>query len=396
MSEGPKTKLGILTTHPIQYQVPWFRALARIPNVELMVFYCMIPDERQQGDGFGLTFQWDVPLLEGYRYRVLENAAPRPSMTVFSGCDTPRIIQEVRDGGFDAFIVNGWVVKSCLQLLWACRRYRVPCIVRGDSNSLRPRSRWKQLFHRALLSRYSAFLYMGEGNRRFYLENGVAKDKLFFSPHCVENERFTMAASGFREHRQEIRAAWGIPEGAVVFLFCAKFIEKKRPMDVLRALAELTAGDRDPSGVHLLMIGTGALLGACQIYAQDAGLPVTFGGFLNQSEIHRAYVAADCQVLPSDHGETWGLVVNEGMACGLPAIVSNQVGCHLDLITPGETGEVYPMGDVTALAGKMRALAANPLRLLAMGCSARERVADYSYDRVVQGTLAALEHLGLR
>ncbi len=137
-------KLGILTTHPIQYQVPWFRALASLPDIDLTVFFCMFPDSKQQGEGFGVAFEWDVPLLDGYHYRVLENISPQPAVGSFKGCDTPEIDRIVRDEGFDAFIVNGWVVKSCLQLLWACNKNKVPCVVRGESNNLRPRVWWKK------------------------------------------------------------------------------------------------------------------------------------------------------------------------------------------------------------------------------------------------------------
>jgi glycosyltransferase involved in cell wall biosynthesis len=387
-------KIGILTTHPIQYQVPWFRRLAATPGIDLCVYFCMIPDEREQGHGFGIAFQWDVPLLDGYRYEVLENVARNPTLSRFDGCDTPGIARIVRDGGFDAFFVNGWVVKSCIQLLVACRRHGVPCIVRGESNNLRPRSAWKRLIHRILLSQYRACLYIGEGNRRFYLENGVRQGKLFFAPYCVENERFSQGAEALRRDRKEIRAAWGIPEEAVTFVFCAKFVAKKRPMDILKALMEIKRTGAAPLVIHVLMVGAGELLDACRSLAVELGLPLTFAGFLNQSEMSRAYAVSDCMILPSDHGETWGLVVNEGMACGLPAIVSDQVGCHLDLVTPGVTGEVFPMGDAVALADCIRKVAEDPRRTVAMGREARERVRRYSYDEVVQGTLAALAYVG--
>jgi glycosyltransferase involved in cell wall biosynthesis len=121
-------------------------------------------------------------------------------------------------------------------------------------------------------------------------------------------------------------------------------------------------------------------------------LPVTFAGFLNQSEIVRAYVAADCLVLPSDAGETWGLVVNEAMACGLPAIVSDQVGCGPDLVTEGVTGSIFPMGDLGALAQRLITFSGNPAALRAMGANARERVcSQYSVDRAVAGTMAAID-----
>ena len=73
-------------------------------------------------------------------------------------------------------------------------------------------------------------------------------------------------------------------------------------------------------------------------------------GFVNQSELPAVYASADVLVLPSDGQETWGLVVNEAMACGVPAVVSDAVGCGPDLIEPGRTGATFPFGDIAALA----------------------------------------------
>src|SRR6266481_4412295 len=82
-------RLGILTSHPIQYQAPWFRALAK--ETDLEVFFAHQPDAAQQGNGFGTAFQWDVDLLSGYQHRFLKNVAKKPSASRFIGCDTPEI-----------------------------------------------------------------------------------------------------------------------------------------------------------------------------------------------------------------------------------------------------------------------------------------------------------------
>lgn len=388
------TKLGILTTHPIQYQVPWFGKLAALAEIDLTVYFCMLPDATQQGDGFGVVFEWDIPLLEGYKYEVLANKSGNPSVTSFWGCDTPDIYDIVRHQGFDAFIVNGWVVKSCFQLLWACRKYKVPFIVRGESNSLRPRPWWKRLVHHYLLPRYSAFLNIGKTNREFYLQNGVKEEKMFYTPYCIDNDRFVSAADSLRSQRNELRAQWNILSNTCVFIFCGKFIDKKRPMDILRAMAIASQQDKDFfCRSHLLMVGDGKLRLACEQFTEKNSLPVTFSGFLNQSEIVKSYVTADCMVLPSDNGETWGLVINEGMACGLPAIVSDQVGCHPDLIRPDETGAVFPCGNITALAGLLLSFSRQPGKVKAMGEEAKKLIAGYSYDEVVRGTLKALEYV---
>jgi glycosyltransferase involved in cell wall biosynthesis len=382
---GPM-KVAIVTTHPVQYQVPWFRALAHVPGLELTVLYAMIPDAHQQGVGFSVPFQWDIPLLEGYRYLRLVNRARKPALGGFFGCNTPEIGEVLR--GFDAVIIHGWGVLSAQQALWAARRRRIPCIVRGEASSLRPWASWRRPVYRAFLRRYAAFLAIGRANREFYARNGVPPERVFDAPYCVDNERFSSEAEALEPRRQAIRSGWGVQDPSIAILFSGKLIEKKRPLDLVNALA--IARRRD-SRLRLLVAGEGPLRAACEMRARELGVPATFLGFINQGRIAEAYVAADCLVLPSDYTETWGLVVNEAMACGRPAIVSDRVGCHLDLVLPGETGAVFPFGEVDELASVILSVTAAPGALAALGKHARTRVrCHYSIDKLVAGTLEAL------
>jgi glycosyltransferase involved in cell wall biosynthesis len=379
----------MVTTHPIQYQVPWLQKLAARGDIDLQVYFAMIPDEVEQGREFGVAFAWDVPLLEGYQYTVLHNQARVPSLTEFGGCNTPQIYGEIRRGRFDAVIVNGWVVKTCLQALLACRLSGTPCIVRGEINGLRPRAAWKRWAHRALLSQYRAYLAIGSNNRRYYREAGVAENRIFSTPYCVDNDRFSSGADRWRreQDREQLCARFNLEPGRQTFLFSGKFVDKKRPGDIVEAVRQLAAAGLDR--VQVLMVGDGPL--GASLRAEAAGLPVRFTGFLNQSEITAAYAVSDCLVLPSDSGETWGLVVNEAMACGLPALVSDQVGSAVDLVTPGLTGDIFPCGDAKALADAMVRYTAEPSLLKDMGARAQDRVSrDYNFDRVVDGVIAAL------
>ena len=76
--------LGILVTHPIQYLTPWFRYLANRLDVE--VFYAHQQNAVDHADaGFGVEFEWDLPILEGYQYRWLTNVARKPGVQNFKG-----------------------------------------------------------------------------------------------------------------------------------------------------------------------------------------------------------------------------------------------------------------------------------------------------------------------
>ena len=181
-------------------------------------------------------------------------------------------------------------------------------------------------------------------------------------------------------------AAWGIPPDNLCFLFAGKLEQKKRVLDLLNALR--LACNAQPH-IHLLVVGTGDLMEQSVQLVGGAGLPVSFAGFLNQSEMPKAYAAADCLVLPSDFGETWGLVVNEAMVCGLPAIVSDRVGCGPDLVINGVTGAVFPFGDVGQLAQGMVEMAADHTRRQSMGERAQRHVAEYTVEQAVDGTMEA-------
>ena len=79
--------------------------------------------------------------------------------------------------------------------------------------------------------------------------------------------------------------------------------------------------------------------------------------FQNQSHIPSVYHMCDILALPSaGPEETWGLVVNEAMACGKAVLVSNKAGCAADLVKAGENGFVFTAGnkdDCAAFLGKM-------------------------------------------
>lgn len=340
-------RIGFLISHPIQYYTPIFRALAGL--CDLTVFFAHRQTAEQQARaGFGVAFDWDVDLLSGYRSKFLDNVSRTPSTDRFSGCDTPGIAREIAEGGFDAFVVPGWGLRSYLQAAQACRHAGVPIFVRGDSQLVGRRRTMlriaKALVFSRLLRRFDGFLYVGQRNRDYLLHYGAPRDRLFFSPHCVDNEAFRAASDAARQ----LALADGRPAAkARRLLFVGKLVERKHPLDVLRAAALLNGQD---TAIEVAFAGSGELEPVLREAARAEGVHAVFHGFVNQSEMPAVYAASDVLVLPSDGLETWGLAVNEAMACGVPAVVSDAVGCGPDLIERGVTGAVFPVGQIPALA----------------------------------------------
>ena len=378
------TRLAILATHPIQYFTPWFRHLATIFDLE--VLYAHRQDARGQGAaGFGVDFEWDVPLLEGYRYRFLKNVSSSPGLQSFGGCDTPELYDLVRPENYDALLVLGWNKKSFVQGIRAAWRNKVPVLARGDSQLPTERSWLKRALkfplYRWFLPRVDAHLYVGRRNREYLEYYGVQDRQLFFSPHFVDNEFFASRAEQARNSgaARTIREQFGIPPDACLALFVGKFIPQKHPEDFLLASLRVTKMRKH---FHALLVGDGPLRKELEALASDDSERIHFAGFHNQSKLPAFYAAANILVLPGD--ETWGLVVNEAMACGLPAIVSDAAGCASDLIDVDLTGATFPLADIAAFANRLINFRGGD------GDALRRKCESYSMQRATEGLERAL------
>jgi glycosyltransferase involved in cell wall biosynthesis len=274
-----------------------------------------------------------------------------------------------------ALWIQGWQVAAYWQSVWQAHSAGVPVWLRGESNDLAATPQWKKPVKRFALrqffSRISDFLYIGKANRRLYERYGVNASNLHPAYYCVDNDRFAIQAEVLRPERLAIRRAWGIPDDSFCILFAGKLIDKKRPYDLVAATAQLQAQGLNKR-FHLLFAGSGELSDqikqACAVVFNGNGSnghnstsaisaekpDASFVGFLNQTEISKAYVAADLLVLPSDHRETWGLVVNEALASGLQCVTSTSCGCTEDLIATLNPKLTFAVGNTVALAGAIR------------------------------------------
>ncbi len=389
-------KLGILLTHPIQYYSPWFKYLAN--KIDIEVFYAHKQDSKGQAKaGFGVGFEWDVPLLEGYSYTWLKNVSSNPGLGTFFGCDTPEINNIIRNSNFSAFLIIGWNYKSALQAIYACRKYKIPILHRGDSNLLTSRSKIKLLAkylpYKILLSKINYHLYVGKLNKEYLKYYGVKDNNLFFSPHFIDNNFFRSKLNKIENNNSHgiLRDKLGISRDSYVLIFVGKFINKKRPFDILKAVIKILNENRNID-IHVIFVGDGPLKSELINKSKEYSSRFHFTGFINQNDIYKYYFISDCLVLPSNNSETWGLVVNEAMACGLPVIVSNAVGSGYDMVEEGKTGFVYEIGEIDSLTRvilKIDELIKKDKKKLENNIYLKSN--KYSMEIATQGLMSALE-----
>jgi glycosyltransferase involved in cell wall biosynthesis len=380
-SNGARPRLAIVASHPVQYHAPLYRELAS--RLDLTVFFTHHATPADQARaGFGVEFEWDTSLLDGFEHRFLDNVAREPGLHHFAGCDTPGLGTELAHGGFDAVLVQGWHLKAYVQAVRFARQLGIPVMARGDSQLDTPRSALKRaakaLAYPCLLRRFDAALFVGSKSREYWRHYHYPESRLFFSPHCVDNRGFAARAG---VNMSAARNGLGINEQEKVLLFAGKLIALKRPADVIEAARRLRESGRN---VSVLVAGSGPLQGELEALADRLGVPTRFLGFRNQSEMPVIYAAADLLVLPSSE-ESWGLVANEALACGTPILLSDRVGAAADLAADGMAGGTYPCGDLEKLASGAAALLASPPARSAMAA----RIAEYSVEAAAAGIVAA-------
>jgi glycosyltransferase involved in cell wall biosynthesis len=391
-------RLAVVVSHPIQYFSPWFAHLAKQPGIELRVFYLWdFGVERRKDRDFGMSLKWDIPLLDGYAYEFVENASLDPGTHHFRGLDNPSLVARVAAWRPDVVLLFGYAYISHLRLMLSRTLRHTPIILRGDSHNLgRPRglkSAWSRVMRRTLFRRMAAFLAVGKANSAYFLEHARHPGQVFLAPHFVDNLRFQQWSDYHREQARAWRREIGIADDAVVFGFVGKFQDNKRPFDLLKASDQLSLAASGAAASHpaTLFVGAGETLPALQEQAAARiGRDVFFAPFQNQSEMPRVYSAIDVLVLPSS-SETWGLCVNEAMNLGVPAIVSDLVGCGPDLIVPGKTGWTFRSGDIDDLRRVLQAaLARTQSERLEMSRAVRRHIDAYSVESATDGLVAAM------
>ncbi|MBL6934960.1 MAG: glycosyltransferase family 4 protein [Alphaproteobacteria bacterium] len=386
-------RTAILSYHPMPYHVAFYRAVHEDSRVAATVLFL----DRYGVDGtfdpeFSTKVAWDQNLLEGFDYKFLKNFSfdrTRPMVMRIN----PGLFPEIIFGGYDAVLVTGYDTPSSHFAIWAAKLSGKKVILRAEADLTNPstplRRRLKAFLLGRILKRCDALLYSCRRNRDYFLHYGAAEEKLFPVLSSVDMEGFRSFREANPDLRARMRAEMGIPDDGVVFLFCGRHIERKRPQDLLHAFARVS---RAVPSSWVVSVGDGPLREAMMAEAENRGLRrALYPGFKNLSEIPAYYMMADVFVATSSYDPT-PKALNEAMTFGLPGIVSKGVGTADDLIVHNQNGMVFETGDVAALAGAMERLAADTAQRQNMGQAARTSVESWSPQANAAGLVAALDY----
>jgi len=389
-----KYRLLIVSTHPVQYSAPIFRLMAEHPQLDILVAYCNMQGAELGLDrGFGLEIVWDIPLLDGYPWIQIKNLSPKPNLGHFWGLVNWDLIKLIQEKKFNAIVsLTGYNYGTFWMVAIIAKLKKIPLLFGTDAHELRPRSgeSWKTKLKAIILplifSLADTVIVPSSGGIKLMQSLGITDDKIQLTPYVVNNDWWLEQSA--KVNRSQVREQWNIPETSPVVLFCAKLQPWKSPQHLLHAFAQANVQD-----TYLVFVGSGPLQQELETTAQVLGISeqIRFLGFVNQSQLPSVYTSADLFVFPSEY-EPFGVVVNEAMLCGCPVIASNRIGAKYDLIREGETGFIYPWGEIDTLTKILQEVLPNREGLKQMGETARNRMETWHPHYNVEALIQAIKN----
>lgn len=286
--------------------------------------------------------------------------------------------------------IPGWSrVYSLAALRW-CMANRVPAVCMGDSTSFDlKRSWWKERQKRRIMKCFTTAVASGTATKEYFHQLGMVEDRIFLGYNVVDNGFFQRSAECCRKSERSLRTELGLERP--FFLLVARFIPEKNLFRTMDAYAEYRQRVTDPW--DLVLLGDGELMPQVRQRIQELNLQecAILPGFAQYGDLSKYYALAECLVLPSQK-DTWGLVVNEAMASGLPVIVSARCGCVPDLVEDTRNGFVIDPFSVDDMAEKMLLMTGlSESQRKAMGKRSQEIIADWGPERFAYGLKAAVE-----
>jgi len=378
-----KIKVLILHNYMAPYRFPLFREISKNSELDLTVYFMSHSAKNRR---------WKVqPKKLGFKYEVL----PKIEFS-FLGRDLFTYIINYTfpikflKSNFDVVISAGWLDFASQIGFLLCKLTNKKFIIWSESTI--NESSWRRYitfpFVKFLVKQSDACVAIGTRSKEYLLKLGSISEKIFVGFSTVDIDLFRTKSKIYKKERKVIRKKLGIKTKRVV-LYVGQFIERKGIIYLLKAFEELNKKYKD---VTLLLVGYGPLKEKLIDYVEEHGLHnVIFISHIEVQKMPQMYSVADLFVLPSIE-ETWGLVINEAMACGLPVVTTEMVGSSVDLVKNFYNGLVVPERDYLSLHQSIQEIITDTKAITTMSKNSEELILNFTPKIVAKSFVKAVKY----
>jgi glycosyltransferase involved in cell wall biosynthesis len=382
--EAP-VRLTMVFPEPTPFRTVMLDRVAERPELDLTALYS---DDSIARRTWTIRPQHRARFLGGVRvpgvYRALRHEYPL-SLGVF------RTLAQSRP---EVVVVSGWsTFASQAAALW-CRRRGVPYVLLVESNERDARPGWRRVVKEAvvpwIVRGAVEVLVVGTLSHQAMTNRGIDPERISLFADTIDVDAFGREADRLAARRDALRAEVGLGAEDVAVLSVARLAPEKGLDTLVRAVAD-TGDER----LVLLIAGEGPMRERLVALARSLGVRLVLLPDVPWERVVERFAVADVFALLSTN-ETWGVVVNEAAACGLPLVLSDRVGAAHDLLEDGRNGSLVPAGDHVAPAAALRELAADPARRRAAGQASRQLMRDWGYEPSIENLVAVARRVAGR
>jgi glycosyltransferase involved in cell wall biosynthesis len=369
-------RVVIITEIIAPYRIPVFNALARQSHIELHVIFLSRTDASlRQWKVYEDEIQFSYEVLPSWRKRL-----GKYNLLLNQG-----LIPALRNNNPDVIICGGYNYLASWQAMRWANRSRVQFLLWSESTAHDHRGQRTlvESLKKTFFRNCDAFVVPGKSALDYLETMGIPARDIFVARNAVDIDLFSEMGQKVRAEAERTRTQLALP--ARYFLFVGRLVREKGVLNLLSAYSQLPQDLREQIG--LVFAGDGPLRAELESLARDI-YPGTihFTGFVDRNDLAVYYSLADCLVLPT-YTDTWGLVVNEAMACGLPIICTNVAGCAAELVR--SNGRVIDPGNDVQLCQAMIEIASDPVLRDSMSAESEAMIREYSPKAWASGMLEA-------
>jgi glycosyltransferase involved in cell wall biosynthesis len=370
----------LLTNIPAPYRIPTFNSLARLVGERFCVVFHTLAEARRCWDfpDGNIEFKWRVLSDSGSVTGLRKELTAGIKMLTYVSSEQPSAII---CGGYDS-------LASWAAFLW-CKVCRRPFVLWVDSTARdqRPRGlsgRMRTQLKRLIVSLSDAVAPSGTACAEYMRRLGARPERIFMARLSGDPGAFAGEAAPVDVRREKVPRR--LP-GRLI-LYSGRLVRAKGVFVLLEAFRQVC---RVLSETGLLVVGHGPDEAEIRDFCRKESIERVFlEGAQQYRRMPYYYALADVLALPT-FSDTWGFVVNEAFACGVPAVVSRAAGACDDLIVDGETGFAVEPGNARDLADKLIRILSDPSLKTRMGAKCRKLIQHYSAEACACGLLAAVE-----
>jgi len=377
-----KTKIALIQNIASPYVIPLFSQFAAVPEVDLQVYFMALSEKDRE---------WIIKLRDDFQYKVLPGFSINFfKKDLFAFHINPSIIWELIRSNPDIVFSGGYSSLTTYFAFLYAKIYRKPFLVWSESTIHEPSFlRTVSLpLVKFIVGHSDAHVACGTRSREYLLRLGARPEGIFTAYCTVDTDSFKRQSGELKARKEKLKGEIGVKNKSVI-LYVGRLIEIKGLKYLIRAYSQL----KPEIDVALFIVGDGMqkeeLIDLCR---RDNIQDVFFTGYIQLEALTQYYVIADIFVLPSLK-ETWGRVLNEAMACGLPVISTIKAGASADLIKNGLNGFVVEDKNAEQLYHAMYKILSDPELKQSMGSKSQQMINEsFKMEHAVAGFMSAVNY----